>query len=142
MATASLNETLLSYIYRRNQINTQITQHQNSKTLAAAESADLADWKNAKYQALRTQCKNLFSTTYVNSSYVDYTQIPEYKEEVEYINSYYEAEEEDMTNWENALENQITTLSVELSEIDSYTESFKSMLSENAKNDYNYAEGL
>ena len=54
----------------------------------------------------------------------------------------YEAEEEDMTNWENALENQITTLSVELSEIDSYTESFKSMLSENAKNDYNYAEGL
>lgn len=142
MATASLNETLLSYIYRRNQINTQITQHQNSKTLAAAETADLADWKNAKYQSLRVECKHLYSTQYKDSTYVDYTQIPEYKEEVEYIDCFYEAEEEDMSNWENALENQITTLSVELSEINAYMESFKSMLSENAKNDYNYAEGL
>ncbi|MCR5265664.1 MAG: hypothetical protein K6E29_03615 [Cyanobacteria bacterium RUI128] len=115
---------------------------QNTKTLASAETADLADWKTAKYQALRIECKNIFSTTYKDSSYVDYTQIPEYTEEIEYIDCFYEAEEEDLMNWENSLENQITTLSVELSEINSYMESYKTMLSDNIKNDYNYAEGL
>ena len=144
MAEAILNETLLSYIYRRNQINTMITQYQNSKTLAAAETADLADWKTAKYQNLRAQCKNIFSNTYVGSTYSfhDYTEIPEYVEEVEYIDCYYEAEMADMTAWETELENQITTLSTELTEINSYMDSYKSMLSNNIKNDYNYSEGL
>ena len=82
MAEATLNETLLSYVSRRNQINLQITQFQNSKTTVSAETADLADWKNAKYSALRTQCKNIFSLSYKDSTYtyVDYTQIPEYTE--------------------------------------------------------------
>ena len=145
MAEAILNETLLSYIYRRNQINTQVTQMQNSKTVAAAETADLAEWKTAKYQNLRAECKNIFSTSYVNDprcSYHDYTEIPEYTEEVEYIDCYYEAEVADMTAWETQLENQITTLSVELQEINSYMDSYKSMLSENIKNDFNYSEGL
>ena len=48
MAEATLNETLLSYVARRNQINLQITQFQNSKTTVSAENADLADWKNAR----------------------------------------------------------------------------------------------
>ena len=75
-------------------------------------------------------------------SYVDYTEIPEYTEEVEYIDCYYEAEVADMTAWESQLENQITTLSTELQEINSYMDSYKTMLSDNIKNDYNYAEGL
>ena len=144
MSEAILNETLLSYVQRRNQINMQITQYQNSKTLASAETSDLASWKTAKYSALRTECKNIFSTTYKDStySYVDYTEIPEYTEEVEYIDAYYEAEIADMTAWESQLENQITTLSTELQEINSYMDSYKTMLSDNIKNDYNYAEGL
>ena len=144
MAEAILNETLLSYVHRRNQINVQVTQLQNSKSIAAAETADLAHWKTSKYQALRAECKNIFSTSYVGStfSYTDYTQIPEYTEEVEYIDCFYEAEVEEMTAWETQLENQITTLSVELQEINSYMDSYKSMLSENIKNDYNYSEGL
>ena len=48
----------------------------------------------------------------------------------------------DMTAWETELENQITTLSTELTEINSYMDSYKSMLSNNIKNDYNYSEGL
>lgn len=144
MSEAILNETLLSYVQRRNQINMQITQYQNSKTLAAAETSDLADWKTSKYSALRTECKNIFSMSYKDStySYVDYTEIPEYQEEVEYIDCYYEAQVEDMTAWESQLENQITTLSTELQEINSYMDSYKTMLSDNIKNDYNYAEGL
>ena len=83
MAEATLNETLLSYVARRNQINLQVAQFQNSKTTVSAETADLADWKNAKYSSLRTQCKNIFSLSYKDSTYtyVDYTQIPEYTEE-------------------------------------------------------------
>lgn len=142
MAEAVLNETLLSYVHRRNQINTMITQYQNSKTLASYETSDLADWKTAKYQALRAECKNIFSNTYQGSSYHDYTEIPEYTEEVEYIDCYYEAEIADMTAWETQLDNQITTLSVELTEINSFMDSYKSMLSSNIKNDYNYSEGL
>ena len=94
MSEAILNETLLSYVQRRNQINMQITHYQNSKTLAAAETSDLAEWKTSKYSALRTECKNIFSMSYKDStySYVDYTEIPEYTEEVEYIDCYYEAE--------------------------------------------------
>lgn len=144
MAEAILNETLLSYVHRRNQINTMITQYQNSRTLAAAETADLADWKTAKYQALRAECKNIFSVSYKDSTfkYVDYTEIPEYTEEVEYIECYYEAEMDEMTAWETQLENQITTLSTELQEINSYMDSYKTMLSDNIKRDYNYAEGV
>ena len=104
----------------------------------------MAAWKTAKYQALRTECKNIFSVSYKDSTYnyVDYTEIPEYREEVEYIDCYYEAEVEDMTAWETQLENQITTLSVELQEINAFMDSYKTMLSDNIKNDYNYSEGL
>ena len=68
MSEAILNETLLSYVQRRNQINMQITQYQNSKTLAAAETSDLAEWKTSKYSALRTECKNIFSMSYKDST--------------------------------------------------------------------------
>ena len=144
MAEAALNETLLSDVHRKNQINTHITQYQNSKTLASAETADLAEWKTAKYSALRTSCRNIFSVSYMDStySYVDYTEIPEYTEEVEYIDCFYEAEVADMTAWESQIENHITTLSTELNEINAFMDSFKTMLSDNINNDFNYAEGM
>lgn len=144
MAEATLNETLLSYVARRNQINLQVTQFQNTKTTVSAETADLAEWKNNRYSALRTECKNIFSTKYQDStySYVDYTQIPEYTEEITYIDCFYDAETEDLTTWEGSIDNQLTTLSVELQEINSYMDSFKNMLNENIKSDYNYAEGM
>ena len=75
-------------------------------------------------------------------NYVDYTQIPEYTEEVTYVDCYYDAQIDDLTTWEGSIDNQITTLSVELQEINSYMDSFKSMLSENIKNDFNYSEGM
>lgn len=144
MSEAILNETLLSYVQRRNSINVQVTKYQNQKTLATSETTDLAEWRTAKYTALRTQCKNIFSVSYKNStySYSDYTEIPEYTEEVEYIDCYYEAQTEDLTNWETLIDNHITTLSTELTEINSYLDSYKSMLGDNIQNDYSYAEGL
>ena len=144
MAEAVLNETLLSYIFRRNQINTQIVQYQNRKTLASSETADLAEWKTARYRSARAMGKDIYTNKYENTSYsyTDYTEIPEYIEEIDYVDAYYEEEISDLTAWETNIDNQITTLSTELQEINSYMESYKSILSENIKNDFNYSEGL
>ena len=144
MAEAVLNETLLSYIFRRNQINTQIVQYQNRKTLSSSETADLAEWKTARYRSARAMGKDLYAQKYENStySYTDYTEVPEYIEEIDYVDAYYEEEISDLTAWETNIDNQITTLSTELQEINAYMDSYKNMLSENIKNDFNYSEGL
>ena len=141
MAIASLNELIQSYIMRRNSINLDLTNYSSQKTLATAETAGLASWKASRNQALRAEYKNIFSTTYKDNdkyTYVDYTELPEYQDEVSYVDSYYEAKTEDLTAWETQLDNQITTINTELSEINSYIDSFKQMLSSNIKNDYNY----
>ena len=103
MAIASLNEIIQSYIMRRNAINLDLTNYSTQKTMSSSRQSDLAGWKNARYNAIRTEYKNIFSTTYKDNdkySYVDYTQIPEYQDEVDYVESYYEARIEDLTAWE------------------------------------------
>ena len=141
MAIASLNELIQSYIKRRNTINLDLSNYSNQKTLSTARTSDLAAWKNSRYTAIRAEYKNIFSTTYKddpNHTYVDYSELPEYKDEIDYVDSYYEAKMEDLTAWETQLDNQITTINTELSEINSYIDSFKNMLSNNIKVDYNY----
>ena len=141
MAVASLNELIQSYIKRRNTINLDLSNYSNQKTLSTARTSDLAAWKNSRYTAIRAEYKNIFSTTYKddpNHTYVDYSELPEYKDEIDYVDSYYEAKMEDLTAWETQLDNQITTINTELSEINSYIDSFKNMLSNNIKVDYNY----
>ena len=141
MAVASLNELIQSYIKRRNTINLDLTNYSNQKTLSTARTSDLAAWKNSRYTAIRAEYKNIFSTTYKDNdkyTYVDYTEIPQYQDEIDYVDSYYEAKMEDLTAWETQLDNQITTINTELSEINSYIDSFKNMLSNNIKVDYNY----
>lgn len=141
MAVASLNEIIQSYIRRRNAINLDLTNYSNQKTLSTSQTADLAGWKNTRYQAIRTEYKNIFSMTYKNNekyTYVDYSELPEYQDEISYVDSYYEARMEDLTAWETQLDSQITTINTELSEINSYIDSFKQMVSSNIKVDYNY----
>lgn len=141
MAVASLSEIIQSYIMRRNSINLDLTRYSNQKTLSTAQTADLAAWKNSRYTALRAEYKNIFTNQYKDVepyTYVDYTELPEYQDEISYVDSYYEAKIEDLTAWETQLDNQITTINTELSEINSYIDSFKQMLSNNIKVDYNY----
>ena len=141
MAVSSLIEIIQSYIMRRNSINLDLTRYSNQKTLSTAQTADLASWKNARYTALRAEYKNIFTATYKDNesyTYVDYSELPEYQDEISYVDSYYEAKVEDLTAWETQLDNQITTINTELSEINSYIDSFKQMLSNNIKVDYNY----
>lgn len=141
MAVASLNEIIQSYIMRRNAINLDLTNYSSQKTLSSGETTDLASWKNSRNSAIRAEYKNIFNTDYKNQeghNYVDFTELPEYQDEIDYVESHYEARTEDLTAWEVQLDNQITTVNVELNEITSYIDSFKQMLSSNIKTDYNY----
>ena len=45
---------------------------------------------------------------------------------------------DDLTAWETAIDAHITTNSAELEEINAYIESYKSMLSTNIQEDFNY----
>ena len=120
MAIASLNELIQSYIMRRNSINLDLTNYSSQKTLATGETSNLAGWKTARYQALRAEYKNIFTTNYKDNdkyTYVDYSELPEYQDEVSYVDSYYQAKTEDLAVWETQLDNQITTINTELSEI-------------------------
>jgi len=146
MAIASLNEVIQSYIQRRNAMNLELTNYSNQKTLSTARQSDFAGWKNARNQALRTEYKAIQNNAvkvdtgfiYAGNTYVDYTEIPEYKDEVSYVDTYYEARIEDLTAWETQLDNQITTMNVELNEVNAYIDSFKQTLSSNIKVDYAY----
>ena len=141
MAVANLSQIIQSYIMQRNRINLELTNYSTQKTLSTAQTSDLAAWKNARESAIRTEYKNIFSTQYKdvsNYNYSDYSEIPEYQDEIDYVESFYNAKTEDLAAWELQLDNQITTMNTELSEINSYIDSFKQMLSSNIKVDYNY----
>src|SRR5574344_1386518 len=138
MAIASLSEIIQSYIMRRNSINVDLTNYSTQKTLATSETSELAGWKNSRYNNLRTEYKKIFEETYKgSSSFVDYTELQDYKDEIQYVDSYYDAKTEDLTNWETQLDAQITTMNTELSEINAYIDSFKQTLSSNIKTDFN-----
>lgn len=139
MAIASLSEIIQSYIMRRNNISVDLTNYSSQKTLATAETSELAGWKNSRNSNLRVEYKKIFEETYKGSStFVDYTELQEYKDQVQYVDSYYDAKTEDLTNWETQLDAQITTVNTELSEINAYIDSFKQTLSSNIKTDFNY----
>ena len=73
--------------------------------------------------------------------YSDYTEIPDFEEEMDKIAAKYQDQLDEQANWETQyIDNQITVKSAELEEIKAYNESFKSMLSTNIQNDYNFGQ--
>ncbi len=139
MAIANLHETLLSYKLRRNEINLEITQLQNQKTLATYSQADAQSLKNAETHSVRDYFKNLFENDEsLQGEYTDYTEIPDFEEEIDKITAKYQDQFNDLTAWETAIDSQITTDSAELEEVNAYMESIQSMLSSNIQEDFNY----
>ena len=139
MAIANLNETLMSYKLRRNQLNLEITELQNRKSLATYSQADVQSLKNAESRATR----NLYKQQYENSpelqeKYKDYTEIPDFEDEIDKITAKYQDQLDELTAWETQIDAQVTTDSAELEEVNAYMESIKSMLSSNIQEDFNY----
>ncbi len=139
MAIANLHETLLSYKLRRNELNLELTQLQNMKTLATYSQADSQSLKSSEQHEIRDYFKSLYeSDEELQAQYKDYTEIPDFEEQIDKLTAKYQDQFDELTAWETALDSQITTNSAELEEVNAYIESMKTMLTNNIQEDFNY----
>ena len=139
MAVANLHETILAYKLRRNQINLEITQLQAQKSLATYSTADIESLKSADKHAARDYFKNLYENDPdLQAEYKDYTEIPDFEEEIDKITAKFQDQLDELTAWETSIDAQITTKSTELEEIKAYKESEKQMLTTNISEDFNF----
>ena len=139
MAVANLHETLLTYKLRRNELNAKIAEWQTQKTLATYSQADVQSLKNAECREVRDYFKSLYENDpSLQERYKDYTQIPDFEEEIDKITAKFQDQLDELTAWETAIDAEITTASTELEEVNAYMESIKSMLSSNTQEDFNY----
>lgn len=145
MAIANLSETIKSSILRRNQLNLEITQLQSQKTLGTYSQADLQSLLSAEKHSVRDYFKTFEQkvdgkTVYVynDETYLDYTKIPDFEEEIDRITAQFQEQLDELTAWETAIDAQITTNSAELEEVNAYLESYKQMLSNNIQEDFNF----
>ena len=75
----------------------------------------------------------------MQGEYTDYTEIPEFEEEIDKITAKYQEQFDELTAWETMIDAQITTASAELEEVNAYMESLQSMLSSNIQEDFDYS---
>lgn len=139
MSTANLHETIQASIIRRNQLNLELTEYQTQKSLATYSQADLHSLLSSQKHEVRDYFKALFEgDEELQEQYLDYTQIPDFEEEIDRITAQFQDQLDEMTAWETQVDAQITTASAELEEVNAYIQSWKSMLSSNIQEDYNY----
>jgi hypothetical protein len=139
MAIANLHETLLNYTIRKNELNTEITELQSQKNLASYSQADVQELLSTEKHSVRDYFKNLYNNdSDLQAEYKDYTDIPDFEEEIDKIVAKYQEQIEELTAWETQIDSQITTDSAELEEINAYSESYKQMLSTNIQEDFDF----
>ena len=139
MAIANLHETLLTYTLRKNALAAEIMEYQSQKTLALANQGDLQSLKFSRENEIKNYYKSLYNDDEeLQENYIDYTEIPEFEEEMDKIAAEFQNQINELTAWETALDNQITTASAEQEEINAYIESLQTMLSSNIQEDFNY----
>ena len=138
MAIANLHEILVNFKLRKSAINLEISQLQAEQTLATYAQADKTAIKAKDEEGVRQYFKALYEDgADLQLQYKDYTQIPDFEEEMDKIAAKYQDEMAQLTAWETALKAQITTDSAELAEITAYEESYKQMLQSNISDDFN-----
>ena len=139
MAIANLHETLLTYTLRKEALTVEINQLQAQKQLAVYSQGDISRLKCEDEEEVRRYYRELYEgNDDYQGKYKDYTQIPDFEEEMNKIQANYQEQLEQLNAWETTLDNQILTNSAELEEVKAYMESIKSMLSSNIQEDFNY----
>ena len=139
MATANLHEVIQASILRRNQLNLELTELQNQKSLAIYQQADVQSLLSAEKHSVRDYFKTLYEgDEALQEQYLDYTEIPDFEEEIDRITARFQDQLDELTAWETAVDAQITTNSAELEEIEAYLSSYKEMLSSNIQEDFNF----
>lgn len=139
MATANLHEIIQASIIRKNELNKELTELQNRKTLATYSQADVQSLLSSEKHSIRDYFKSLYEGNEVlQEEYLSYTEMPDFEEEIERITAEFQDQLNELTAWETSIDQQITTNSAELEEVNAYLESYKSMLSSNIQEDYNF----
>ena len=140
MAVANLQETIKASIERRNELNLQISKLQSQKTLATYSQADVQQLLSSEKHSVRDYFKNLYENDpELQEKYLDYTEIPDFEEQIDKITAEFQEQLEELTAWETSIDAQITTASAELAEVEAYLDSYKSMLTNNISDDFNYS---
>ena len=139
MAIANLHERIQASILRRNQLNLEITELQTQKTLAVYSQADIQSLLSSEKHAVRDYFKGLYEDDEaLQESYLNYTEIPDFEEQIDKIVAEFQEQLDELTAWETCIDAQITTNSAELQEENAYYESLKSMLTSNIQEDFNF----
>ena len=139
MAIANLHEMIQASILRRNQLNLELTELQNQKSLAIYQQADLQSLLSAEKHSVRDYFKSLYEgDETLQEEYLDYTEIPDFEEEIDRITARFQDQLDELTAWETVIDAQITTNSAELQEVEAYLSSYKEMLSSNISEDFNF----
>lgn len=139
MAIANLHETIQFNIAQRNRLSLEITELQSQKNLALYSQGDVQSLLSAEKHSVRDYFKGLYDDDpALQEKYVSYTEIPDFEEEIDRIVSEYQEQLDELAAWETVIDSQITTKSAELEEIKAYLDSYKSMVSSNIQEDFNF----
>jgi len=142
MAIANLHEVIQNSILRRNQLNLELTELQSKKSLGIYSRADAQSLLSSEKHAVRDYFKNFKQEDgtylYDGKTYLDYTEITDFEEEIDRITAEFQDQLDELTAWETAIDQQITTCSAELEEVKVFLDSYKSMLSTNIQEDFNF----
>ena len=139
MAIANLSEIIQSSILRRNQLQFEVSELSTQKQLLALSQGDTNSALSSAKSALREQFKEMFDTdSDLRCEYTDYTEIPEFQEELDKLTASFEDELEQLAAQETAIDAQITTNSTELTEINAYLQQYKQYMTSNIQEDFNF----
>ena len=139
MAIANLSEIIQSSILRRNQLQFEVSELSTQKQLLALSQGDTNSALSSAKSALREQFKEMFDTdSDLRCEYTDYTEIPEFQEELDKSTARFEDELEQLAAQETAIDAQITTNSTELTEINAYLQQYKQYMTSNIQEDFNF----
>ena len=139
MAIANLSEIIQSSILRRNQLQFAVSELSSQKQLLALSQGDTNSALSSAKSALREQFKEMFDTdSDLRCEYTDYTEIPEFQEELDKLTARFEDELEQLAAQETAIDGQITTNSTELTEINAYLQQYKQYMTSNIQEDFNF----
>lgn len=139
MTTATLHETVLASKIRANQLRKEISEYQTQKNLAVYSQSDTQSLLSAEKSSIRDYFKNLYNEDEcLQEEYLDYTEIPDFEEEIDRVTAQFQDELDELTAWETHLDAQITTASAELEEVNAYQTSFKTMLQNGIQEEFDY----
>ena len=145
MATANLLETILTYKENINRLTYQNSVLQCQKSLALYEQSDIRTLEAAKKGEVRSKYAEIWeSEGYENikdDPYADYTDLPDYIDEIDRIVAEAQKQIDELTNWETFLTNEITVNDASIQEMKAYLESYQGMLTSNIQEDFEFGLG-